>query len=487
MVVGTSRGPQIPQQATGATLQGEGLPALFGRFVDASPLTVMTRALLERTLRPEALDQLFLEHAITQINHELLFSSVVDLFSQVALRIHPSMRRAYLDNPHHQSVSLSALYQKINHLEPQLGPALVRHSVGLLQEVLGAMPGSLRPSWRAGYRVKILDGNHFGGTDHRLKVLRGTAAAALPGQVLAVLDPRQRLFLDLIPCEDAYTQERLLLERVLPSVDSGDVWVADRNFCTPKFLTGISRRRGCFAIREHAQLNIRHSTELREAGRCRSGQVFEQQAEVTDDQTGEVVQVRRVLVKLHEPTRDKETEVAVLTNLPPEVADAVAVADLYLERWTIEVAFGALTVVLRCEVAALGYPRAALFSFAVAVLAANVLGGLQAALAAVHGPHAVASDLSVYQVATDVAGIYQGMMIAIPAPHWHMWAQMSPSEFVTAVLDLAAKADWGRLRKAHASPKKPPPSRPSAKDRRHVSTARLLKQVKEEKEQARAS
>src|SRR5712691_3986213 len=211
------------------------LPALFAPFVAQSPLTVMARALLERTLQPEALDRLFLEHATTQINHEVLFSSVVNLLSQVALRINLSVRQAYLDNPHHQSVSLSALYQKINHLEPSLGPALVRYSAHHMQQLLATM-GGLLPPWRPGYRLKVLDGNHLSGTQHRLKVLRRTAAAALPGHVLAVLDPHQHLFLDLIPCEDAYTQERALLEQVLPQVEAHDVWVADRNFCTPKFL-----------------------------------------------------------------------------------------------------------------------------------------------------------------------------------------------------------------------------------------------------------
>ena len=254
----------------------------------------MARALLERTLQPDVLDQFFLEHATSRINHELLFSSVVDLLSQVALRINPSIRQAYLDSPHHQSVSLSAVYQKINHLEPPLGPALVRYSASHMQELIAPLGGTL-PPWRQGFRLKVLDGNHFSGTQHRLKVLRNTAAAALPGEVLCVLDPQQRLFLDLIPCEDAYTQERALLERVLPQVEANDVWVADRNFCTPKFLTGIDKRRGFLAIREHAKLNIRYTTELREIGRCSTGLVFEHAAEVTDDQTDEVVKVRRVL------------------------------------------------------------------------------------------------------------------------------------------------------------------------------------------------
>jgi hypothetical protein len=468
-VAASSNHPDLSQAAPA-------LPGAFASFVAHSPLVVMARALLERTLLPEVLDALFLEHATCQINHELLFSSVVDLLSQVALRINPSLRQAYLNNPQHQSVSLSALYEKINHLEPPLGQALVRYSARYVQELI-AVIGGLLPPWRAGYCLKILDGNHLSGTQHRLKVLRGTAAAALPGEVLCVLDPQQRLFLDLIPSEDAYTQERALLQRVLPQVQPNDVWVADRNFCTPKFLTGIDLRHGFFAVREHKQLNVRYVDAPREVGRCSTGVVFEHTAVVTDDQTGEVVNVRRVWLKLDEPTCDGEMELAVLTNLPEEIADAIAIAELYLNRWTIETAFAELTVVLRCEIETLGYPRAALFSFAVAVLAANLLAAMRAALGSEKGAFTVATELSVFQEATDIAGTYKGMMIAIPAQQWRFWATMSLQEFAAAMRYLASKVDWEHLQKAHPSPKKPPQKKPSASQQPHVSTQRLLDQA----------
>jgi hypothetical protein len=220
--------------------------------------------LVQRALQPEPLDRLFAELATEQYTRELLFSSVVELLSQVALRAFRSVRQAYRNDSQRLGVSLAAVYAKLNHLEAHLGPALVRYSAGQFQAVIGAL-GAALPPWRAGYRVKILDGNHFAGTQHRLRPLRDTAAAPLPGQVLAVLDPQARLFLDLSACEDAYTQERALLEQVVPLVEANDVWLGDRNLCTPKFLSGIADRRGFFVIREHAQLNILHY-----GCRCRS-------------------------------------------------------------------------------------------------------------------------------------------------------------------------------------------------------------------------
>ena len=69
----------------------------------------------------------------------------------------------------------------------------------------------------------------------------------------------------------------------------------------------------------------------------------------------------------------------------------------------MEGAFQTLTDVLRCEVETLGYPRAALFSFAVAVLAYNTYAVVQASLRAAHGAETIKEKLSDYHLMNDVA------------------------------------------------------------------------------------
>ena len=46
----------------------------------------------------------------------------------------------------------------------------------------------------------------------------------------------------------------------------------------------------------------------------------------------------RITVHLYEPTRDGETEIHILTNLPQKVTP-VMIAGVYGNRWTIETAF----------------------------------------------------------------------------------------------------------------------------------------------------
>ncbi|AWM39253.1 hypothetical protein GobsT_24480 [Gemmata obscuriglobus] len=60
-------------------------------------------------------------------------------------------------------------------------------------------------------------------------------------------------------------------------------------------------------------------------------------------------------------------------------------AELYRGRWGIEAAFGELAAALHGEVAGLGYPRASLFAFAVALCSYNVLAGIKAGIRAAHG------------------------------------------------------------------------------------------------------
>ena len=219
------------------------LDDIFERFAQQSPVTVMARAALEHALSPQAIDALFEQTAQRQYTRTLLFSSVVDLMGTVVAKIHPAVNAAYRAKAEALGVSLRAVYDKLERLEPGLSAELVRHTARTLNPVVTAMGGE-RAAWLPGYHVKILDGNHLAGTEHRIKELRTIGAGALPGHALVVLDPQAMLVSDVFPCEDGHAQERSLLGSVLETVGPRDAWIADRNFCTTDFLFGIDRREG---------------------------------------------------------------------------------------------------------------------------------------------------------------------------------------------------------------------------------------------------
>jgi hypothetical protein len=189
------------------------LGELFERFVDSSPAVVMHRATMERVFAPEKLDAIFHQAAEAQYERELLFSTLVELTSQVVCRISKSVHAAFVRQRERISVSIRALYDKLSHVEPCTSRALVRYTAGQVREIIDRLKGCCKPLLK-GYRVRILDGNHLGKTDHRLGVLRGTAAGALPGQTLVVLDPQYMIIDDTICCEDGHAQERSLVDQI---------------------------------------------------------------------------------------------------------------------------------------------------------------------------------------------------------------------------------------------------------------------------------
>src|SRR5512144_1870324 len=452
------------------------LDEVFERFAEQSPITVMARAALEHALAPQAIDALFERTAQRQYTRTLLFSSVVDLMAAVVAKLRPAVNASYRAKAEALGVSLKAVYDKLDRTEPGLSAELVRHTARALGPVVTAMGGQ-RAAWLPGYRVRILDGNHLAGTEHRLKELRTVGAGALPGKALVVLDPQAMLATDVFPCEDGHAQERSLLAAVLEAVSPGEVWIADRNFCTTDFLFGIARRGSTFVIRQHgATLHVEWMGQRRPCGRVETGMVFEQEVRLGDGE-GRTMRVRRITVELDRPTRDGETEVHVLTSLPDEDADAGTVAELYRRRWTVESAFGELAMCLNGEVDTLAYPKAALFAFCVALVAYNALSVVKGALRAEHGEEVV-EEVSTYNVAEEIAGTHRGMMIAIPEEEWAVFHGLTAAAFGKVLRDLAAGVRLSAYRKQVRGPKRPQLKRESGAKVKHVSTAKLLEKRK---------
>jgi IS4 transposase len=77
-------------------------------------------------------------------------------------------------------------------------------------------------------------------------------------------------------------------------------------------------------------------------------------------------------------------------------ASAAQLARVYGKRWSIETAFFEITTTLSCEINTLGYPKAALFTFCLALLAYNAVALIKAALRSHHGRTKVKDEVSGY-------------------------------------------------------------------------------------------
>jgi hypothetical protein len=453
------------------------LPEVFNPFVDGSPTTVMAAAAITRLLSAARLDALFDESSQNQYANELMFSTVFHLMAGVVTGTRKSIHHAYQTTEEKVGVSVVSVYGKLKNIETCTSQALVRAMAAEVAPLIDQMGGALPPLVE-GYPVRILDGNCVASTEHRIKELRATAAGALPGKSLVVLDAGRRLIRDVFPCEDGHAQERALLEQVVPTVTKGELWIDDRNFCTFAFLAAIEERHAYFITRQHGKMPCEPVGPRRELGPVEGGTVYEQPVRVRGTD-GRELHMRRIEVHLDHATRDGDRVIHLLTNLPltgPGAVSGQQIAQLYRSRWKIETAFQELAQHLNSEINTLGYPKAALFGFCVALVIFNAISLMKAALRGCHGTEKVEEQVSNYYIAAELETTSRGMMIAIPLEHWQVFAVMTPVVFAKTMLMLAGKVNLRHFQKHPRGPKKPQPKRTYDPKHPHVSTAKLLEQ-----------
>ena len=457
------------------------IPISILPHAEAVPLGVMVRGTMEWMLDEQALQTLFQANAPDQYTRELTISTLVKLLIQVSAGTRSSVFAAFQadqasPNPS-ITTSFQALYGKMGRLNPAVSEALVRHTADKLEPLLKKMP-PVAAEPIAGYRMRVVDGNVLAGTDHRLAPLRKVLNACLPGKSVVVYEPALGLVTDLVLCEDAYTQERALVTHLLPRVQANDLLVADRNFCTTKFVFGVKRQQGFFLVRQHkSNLPCQRKGRQRRIGKTETGLVYEQQVVVTDQVTGEELTLRRIELKLFEKTRDGERTLALLTNLPDTIS-AITIAETYRIRWTIETHFQFLTQSLHCEVKGLGKPRASLLMFAMALVAGNALALVRGSLREAQGTE-VEAEISGYYLADEIAGDYRTLMKYLPADQWTGWHTLKPADFSRLLIAIAANVPCKGLIRHKRGPKTKPAQKPVySKRHKHYSSARLINEAK---------
>lgn len=444
------------------------LALIWQQFIESTPVTVIARSLMERIFATESIDQLFERYAKKQYQQELLFSTLVSLMSLVVCGICRSVNAAYRLKAKSVGVSIAALYSKLQRVEPEVSRGLMEETAAELKGIIELLGGQKAPLL-AGYECRIFDGISLAGTEKRLEVLRHQSGKPLPGKAIVVYDPGTKLAVNVFPCEDGHAQERSLLSAVLAQVKAQQVWMGDRNFCTCELLAKVSDKQAYFVIRQHGQFPWQAVTPLAPCGKTETGEVFEQT--ILFEYAGKTYQCRRVVVNLFQPTRDEDTQIAILTNLPAEVASAPQIAEFYRQRWQVETCFGSLTLNFNGEIGTLAYPKAALFSFCLALVTYTV----RAVLGSVHGVDKIEVALSDYYLVDEIQGNYRGMMVALPPQSWQCFAALPLSEFLDCLQQWATQVSLKRFLKSPRGPKKKQPKIPYDPKHPHVSTARLLR------------
>jgi hypothetical protein len=444
------------------------------RFSEGAPAAMLFRGLFARVFSNERMDQIFRDHKQRQLESEVVFSSLIHLLTPVVSGGKPSVHASYQERREQLGVSKQALYDKLQGVEPAVSSALVGVPAAELGRVLSKAKAT-KPDPVAGYHTFVIDGKRLDGTEHRLQETRLIKSAPLPGTVLALLDTRLEMFVDVACHPDAYACERKVVLPLLEKLIKGALYLADRNFCDGPLIERFVKAESFFILRHHGRSprwrEVKGSRPVKVGKDVRGATVYEQAVEASLPD-GSWYRLRRITAKLVKPTRNGDVELHLLTNLPASVS-AVAVADGYAKRWTIETCLGHVAQALNAEINTLAYPGAALLCFCLALVLFNIISALKALLLKFSTAPGK-PELSYYYLALEIAEVRLGMDITIDDRYWSGIAALTLSEFVSWLKSIARAANLRRYCKHPRSPKRPPSKRASGKGRSHVSTHRIL-------------
>lgn len=130
---------------------------------------------------------------------------------------------------------------------------------------------------------------------------------------------------------------------------------------------------------------------------------------------------------------------------------------------------------IRCEINTLGYPKAALFGFAVAAVAFNVLAVIMAALRVAHPDVDIEQEVSTYYIANEMANMAESLDTIIDAEDWQPIATAEVAIVAERLILLAGRAQLRKYKKHPRGKKKPAQPRTHDPKKPHVATARLLR------------
>lgn len=385
------------------------------------------------------------------------------------MRFCENFNQSYKKHADELKVSLQSFYAKTRGVEPAVSEALVEHSATRaieIQDALGMQQWEVIP----GYRCLTVDGNVLAKSDKKLGVLRDIKGAPLPGKVVARFDVQRQLFDKAYILLDGHAQESSCCNRIVSDLKSKDVLIADRHYCVVSFMEATSQANANFVIRHRGRLPGVLLGKRTLIGKIDTGTVYGQPMRLTADENAMVV--RRVTVVLNEPTRDGDTEIHILTNLPIKISGLV-ITNAYRHRWEEETAFNVLQMTLTCELSSIGHPMAATFLFCMSVLAYNLRQTIFAGLFAVH-PEEEVLEVSHLQVSKNVSDYTPGMLVSITSDERKTLIPTTIKGIAALLKRIASMIQLCNFKKSTRGLKKKKPHRSRNVASKHVSTAKLL-------------
>ncbi|MFJ1208695.1 transposase [Burkholderia pyrrocinia] len=416
------------------------------RFVEQSPMTIMTRLVLQCALHDDwigaAADAG--DEPDDESTREALFMLAVDAIAAIAAwqRMPDAAGMAAPG----LGAAVTALHDRMSRWRSGWGRALAKDSVDLLLPVatVRTVDGTRAVD---GMRLRVLDGAGDACAPRADGCGCGRAcddpardAAASGPRVLPVYDPDLGMIVDLLPYERGRSHERAFVGALLETVRPGELWIVDGRFDTDAILSGWPRRGGAFVVREYGRpAACRPLGDWQEAGGLDDGRVYEQAVGMAGD-GGVSGAFRRIEWRRAAAHGEAGEIVTLLTDLPAERFDASQVVQLSCRRWR-----DALPLPLEPVTGGApfgGVPaRAALLASGIAAFAYNAFSVMTRVVGAALDLDARDVERLPSLIADGVTATYAGMMIALPPEWWERYDQLPATALGQIVRMLAVHVD----------------------------------------------
>ncbi|WP_230965187.1 type II toxin-antitoxin system Phd/YefM family antitoxin [Burkholderia pseudomultivorans] len=412
---------------------------MLERFVEHSPMAIMTRLVMQGAIHDEWLDAAaeFDDEPDGEQIREALFARVVDALVALASAARPAHGAPATPAAISPAfaAAVTALHDRMSRLRAGWGRLLVKDSVDLLLP-LTAPRDAHGPA--AGWRLRVPGGGHL---PAGLACTPGPAgcppgAGTSAGGALPVYDPDLGMIVDLVPDERGRVNERAFAAALLEVVQPGELWILDGRFDTAAILSGWPRRGGALILREHGCAPVWQALDLpRECGTFDGGRVYEQAVAMPGD--GDAAGTFR---RIEWRPDDAASPTCVLTNAPAAQFDAPRVLRLASRRWR-DARLLPVEAVLDDGLLANVPARAAPLARAIAAVAYNVYGVMAHAVRAALDLDARDLDRLPLHIATGVRAAYAGMMIALPPAWWRRYDRLPATALGETVRLLAGHVD----------------------------------------------
>jgi hypothetical protein len=413
------------------------LGQVFQKFARESPLTVMSRVMLE-VIFPEAYFDTTFPRAVDKLQfRESLFSAIVDLMGLVG-QVHskmPVLRQV----PRNGLKQILDTYYKPKKLKPNVVARWVRHTADHLDTVVHKMGGGL-PYLPFNGKVKSVVDIDLSGPS--LKAARPIGRKNKLYQHSVVVDPDLLLAVDVLQHGKRHTrsQEQHVSTALLDTVQPQDVWLVPPSFCLVDFLTGIEQRQAFFVVRQHKSNPPWTPAGRRKMhGEIEHGKVFQQMVHLVNSH-GYRLPARRITIELENRSPDGQLDLHIMTNSPKRLS-SVSLADFCYRRWMKEIAFQEMATELSGDSAAAGHHSASYLVYCLGLIAFNILSVSEAALCSVRDGNGRRDDISWHYLADEIISAWRGMMIALPSPNWsYAFANLTSRQLTNTLLTLANNA-----------------------------------------------